>query len=71
MDCMDGLGIINYYPACPQPELTIGINKHSDGDFISVLLQDHIGGLQVLHHNQRIDVPPKPGSLVVNIGDLL
>ncbi|KAF3663557.1 1-aminocyclopropane-1-carboxylate oxidase -like protein 1 [Capsicum annuum] len=70
MDCMEGLGIIShYYPACPQPELIIGINKHSDGDFITVLLQDHIGGLQVLHHNQWIDVPPKPGSLVLISND--
>ncbi|KAK2368856.1 cell division control protein E [Trifolium repens] len=30
-----------------------------------------IGGLQVLHHNQWIDVPPIHGALVVNIGDLL
>ncbi|PHT38988.1 Deacetoxyvindoline 4-hydroxylase [Capsicum baccatum] len=70
MDCAEGLGIIShYYPACPLPELTIGINKHSDGDFITVLLQDHIGGLQVLHHNQWIDVPPKPGSLVLISND--
>ncbi|KAK4361545.1 hypothetical protein RND71_020497 [Anisodus tanguticus] len=36
MDCAEGLSVLgHYYPVCPQPELTIGINKHSDNDFIS------------------------------------
>ncbi|TMW99085.1 hypothetical protein EJD97_003068 [Solanum chilense] len=48
MDCAEGLGVLAlYYLACPQPELTIGTNKHSDNDFRTVLLQDHIKGLQV------------------------
>ncbi|XP_039155939.1 1-aminocyclopropane-1-carboxylate oxidase homolog [Eucalyptus grandis] len=34
-------------------------------------LADQIGGLQVLHENKWIDVPPIPGALVINIGDQL
>ncbi|KAG4952535.1 hypothetical protein AAZX31_16G174400 [Glycine max] len=72
MDCAKGHSILfHYYPSCPEPELTMGTTRHSDPDFLTILLQDHIGGLQVLSHNGWVDVPPVPGALVVNIGDLL
>lgn len=68
----DGYAMLfNYYPACLQPEIAIGTAKHADADFFTVVLQDNIGGLQILHQNEWIDVPPLPGALVINIGDLL
>ncbi|KAK9153129.1 hypothetical protein Sjap_000609 [Stephania japonica] len=64
--CSEGLSMLcHYYPACPEPELTWGAPMHSDKDFLTVVLQDHIAGLQVLHKNQWIEVPPIHGALVL------
>ncbi|VAI00465.1 unnamed protein product [Triticum turgidum subsp. durum] len=64
----------HYYPPCPEPHLTLGTTRHSDPCFLAVLLQDAVGGLQVLleeDNNNNNYVPAVEGALVVNVGDFL
>ncbi|KAF3455259.1 hypothetical protein FNV43_RR05707 [Rhamnella rubrinervis] len=62
----------NYYPPCPNPEITTAIGRHSDASAITVLLQDETGGLYVRGEGDSwICVPPIDGALVINVGDVL
>ena len=60
---------LNYYPPCPQPELTYGLPGHTDPNLITVLLQDQVPGLQVLKDGNWVAVNPIPNTFIVNIGD--
>lgn len=60
-----------YYPPCPEPNLTLGLLKHSDTTFFTTVVQDDKGGLQVFHQDQWVNVLPVPGALLANIGDLM
>ena len=67
-------GSLQYYP--PQPlaagKLRYGVAPHTDFGVLTVLCQDEVGGLQLQTlDDEWIAVPPVPGTLVVNIGDLL
>lgn len=66
---------IIYYP--PQPESLgedqFGVAPHTDFGCLTLLWQDDSGGLEVYDRATRgwIAAPPLPGTLVVNVGDLL
>ena len=67
-------GSLQYYP--PQPDSAeedqFGVAPHTDFGVLTVLCQDEIGGLEIQRRNgEWAAMPPIPGTLVVNIGDLL
>ncbi len=49
----------------------LGIHHHSDAGALTILLQDHVGGLQVCLNEEWIPVKPVNGALVINIGDMM
>ena len=63
--------VTNCFPACPEPELTMGMPAHSDYGFLTLLLQDDVEGLQVQYEGEWITVQPLPDSILVNVGDHL
>lgn len=60
-----------YYPYNPDAEDSQGIGAHTDYECFT-LLKPTAPGLEILNGDgEWIDVPPIPGTFVVNVGDLL
>jgi hypothetical protein len=67
------LRLLHYPPQLePPPEGSVRAGAHEDINVITLLLGAEEGGLEVLHRNGSwLAVNPPPGSLVVNVGDML
>jgi isopenicillin N synthase-like dioxygenase len=67
--------MLNYYPPVDPAKLKStqwSFSPHTDYTAFTVLLQDSSGGLQARNAaGDWIDVPPKEGTFVVNVGNLL
>jgi isopenicillin N synthase-like dioxygenase len=71
---------LNYYPVhdpiegAPddhQEVADLGVHHHTDAGALTVLIQDEIGGLQVHRDGYWYDIPPTPGAIVINTGDMM
>lgn len=62
---------LNHYPACPVSPEVFGLVPHTDSDFLTILYQDQVGGLQLRKDSKWVAVKPNQDALIVNIGDLL
>lgn len=61
---------MNRYPKCPISYEVNGLMPHTDSDFLTILHQDQVGGLQLIKDGKWIAVRPNPDALIINIGDL-
>ncbi|CAL5051368.1 unnamed protein product [Urochloa decumbens] len=64
---------LSYWPKEPEsfrPELVFGVKPHSDGGVLTiVLVANDVAGLQVQRGGIWYNVPSKPHTLLVNLGD--
>lgn len=62
---------INYYPICPQPELALGVEAHTDVSSLTFLVHNMVPGLQLFHEGQWITAKCVPDSIFMHIGDTI
>ncbi|KAL5076609.1 hypothetical protein RYX36_015593 [Vicia faba] len=62
---------INMYPPCPQPELALGVEPHTDMSALTLLVSNDVPGLQVWKENNWVAVNYLQNALFVHIGDQL
>nr|POE62470.1 protein downy mildew resistance 6 [Quercus suber] len=63
--------LVNHYPPCPDPNLTLGFPKHRGPVVINILLQSDVYGLEVFKDEEWIGVEPIPYAFVVTLGSLM
>ena len=62
---------IFHYPAAGETKDGWGVGEHTGYGLLTLLAQDHLGGLQVKTPQGWIAAPPIEGALVCNLGDML
>lgn len=62
---------INYYPKCPQPELALGVEAHTDVSSLTFILHNMVPGLQLFYEDKWITAKCVPNSIIMHIGDTI
>nr|BAB21477.1 anthocyanidin synthase [Torenia fournieri] len=62
---------INYYPKCPQPELALGVEAHTDVSALTFILHNMVPGLQVLYKGEWVTASCVPDSIILHVGDTI
>ena len=62
---------IFHYPPTNPEDGGWGVGEHTDYGLLTILHQDHSGGLEVKVGGEWVPAPPIPGTFVCNIGDML
>ena len=60
---------INYYPKCPQPELALGVEAHTDISALTFILHNMVPGLQLFYEGKWVTAKCVPNSIIMHIGD--
>nr|URX65362.1 leucoanthocyanidin dioxygenase [Gymnema sylvestre] len=62
---------INYYPKCPQPELALGVEAHTDVSSLTFIFHNMVPGLQLFYQGKWVTAKCVPNSIIMHIGDTL
>lgn len=61
--------VFNYYPPCPQPDLALGLQAHSDMGAISLLIHNGADGLEFLKDGEWVLAHPSPDAITAILSD--
>ncbi|KAM7259686.1 hypothetical protein ACFE04_015427 [Oxalis oulophora] len=62
---------INYYPKCPQPDLALGVEAHTDISALTFILHNMVPGLQLFYEDKWVTAKCVPNSIIMHIGDTI
>ncbi|XP_030441750.2 flavonol synthase 1-like [Syzygium oleosum] len=60
---------INLYPPCPQPQLALGVEPHTDMSALTILVPNEVPGLQAWKDGYWYAVDYLPNALFFHVGD--
>nr|AAB66560.1 anthocyanidin synthase [Callistephus chinensis] len=62
---------INYYPKCPQPDVALGVEAHTDVSALTFILHNMVPGLQLFYGGKWVTAKCVPDSIIMHIGDTI